>query len=107
MADRPMDDNRINDDLRAELVQVFMLGCLDYMAGEPVTDAHQMPAALGPPLVAMAEAAIRGGHDEIARLYPENPETVYQSLYQVGFEACEMIDVINLGYSPEAVSNPN
>ena len=82
----------ISDDLRAELGRVFLLGFLDASAGTPVEDEDLIPADLAPPLVQMAEAAVDGGEAMIAELYRENPQTVCQTLYSVGWETCQRLD---------------
>ena len=65
------------------------------MAGEPVTDEHTIPVELAPPLQQLAQACIDGSEAMIAQLYPENPQTVYDTLYRVGYESCLMIDALN------------
>ena len=101
---RPLDDEKIDHDLRIELAQAWMLGALTYMNnGQPVTPAHSMPAPLVAPLLAMAEAAIAQAQDLIATTYTENPTEVRQALYLSGYESCRMADLINAGYDVEAL----
>ena len=50
-----------------------------------------LPGDNPPLLIALAEAAIDGSVKMIAELYPENPQTVYQTLYQVGFDTGVML----------------
>lgn len=96
---RPLDDEKIDHDLRIELAQAWMLGALTYM-----TPAHAIPAALVAPLLAMAENAIAHAQDIIATTYTENPTEVRQALYLSGIESCRMADLLLAGYDVGAVN---
>ena len=94
---RPLDDNRINDDLRAELCQVFALGFLDRMAGFEVRDDDLIPYTPPPPdfattLRTLALGCINHAQDMIAANIRENPQTIYNSVYEVGVEAFDRLE---------------
>ena len=82
----------ISDDLRAELGKVFLLGYLDYSAGTPVEDDDEIPSALGPPLVQMAEQCIAKAEPILADLFRENPQLTYDTVYAAGVDIAKTIE---------------
>ena len=87
----------ISEELRGTLAQVFLLGFLNASAGTPVVDSDTTPAEVGPHLHDLATKCIEGSEALIAELYPENPQTVYQTVYAVGYEAAQVIEQLGPG----------
>ena len=77
--------------LKAELCQVFALGALDALAGQPVEDTDTITVELGQTLFEMANKCVSSGERELASLYPENPQLTYDTVYSVGQEIIQTI----------------
>ena len=82
----------LSESLRSDLVLCFILGAADYMNGGPCTGEELIPPSLATPLYELAAKCIAGAEPLIAELFPENPETVYDTIYTVGYEAGATID---------------
>ena len=82
----------LSESLRSDLVLCFILGAADYMNGAPCTGEELIPLSLATPLYEMAAKAVAGSESLIAQLFPENPETVFHTIYTVGYEAGATID---------------
>ena len=93
MAEQPT----ISEELRGTLAQVFLLGFLDASAGTPVEDDDTIPAEVGPHLHDLAKKAIEASETLIAEIYPENPQTVYRTLYDLGFQVAQAIEQLGPG----------
>ena len=91
----------ISGPLRAALCQVWAVGFLDAMKGEPVTDGDTIPSAMAPPLVQMAEGCVDSAASMIAEIFQENPQTVYGVLYQAGYDVCI---AMNAAYGPAEIN---
>ena len=76
----------ISDELRADLMRVWAVGFLEAMAGRELEDDDPIPTALGDALIVAAEKSIGGAETFIAEVFMENPTTVYQTVYAIGFE---------------------
>ena len=61
--------------------------------GRPVTAEDYIPSDMVAPLIQMAESSIDGSTSMIAELYRENPQTVYDTLYSVGYDLCMALNV--------------
>ena len=83
----------ISSPLRADLCRMWALGFLDCMKGEPVIDDDAIPSELVEPLVTLAEGCIDHAASFIAQVFTENPETIYSTVYGVGFEVCLAINL--------------
>ena len=82
----------LSDDLRADLGRVFLLGYLDYSAGCPVEDDDEIPAALGPPLVQMAEQCIAKAEPILAESFRESPQETYNAVYAAGVDVAKALE---------------
>ena len=71
---------------------MWALGFLDCMKGEPVIDDDTIPSSITPHLVKLAEGCIDNAASFIAQVFVENPQTVYQTVYGVGFEVCSAMN---------------
>ena len=78
----------ISPPLRADLCRVFVLGFLDAMKDADVNEDDEIEEDLAETLVKLAEGCINHSASVIAQLFLENPQTVFQTVYGVGFEAC-------------------
>ena len=87
----------ISAPLRADLCRLWSVGFLDAMKGEPVTDDDEIPSDMAEPLVKLAEGCIDGAESFISEVFVENPSTVYQTVYQAGYDVCA---AMNAAYSP-------
>ena len=87
----------ISAGLRATLATVFVAGFLHASAGQPVEDTDTIPVEVGAPLHELAMKCIEASEALIAELYPENPQTVYRTLYDVGYQAAKAIEQLGTG----------
>ena len=87
----------VSEELRAELRSVWLLGFLDAMKGEPVTDDDEILSSMAQPLVSAAEKCIDSASSIIAATVIENPWMVYRTVYQVGYDFCA---AMNAAYRP-------
>lgn len=87
-----MTEQPISPPLRAELAQVYLLGFLDASAGCEVEEEDTISVESASSVFELAATCIDGSSVLIAQLYPENPETVYRTLYLAGYEACKIIE---------------
>ena len=87
----------ISDGLRAELRSVWLIGFLDAMKGEPVHGDDQIPAGMAEPLEKAADQSIDSAAPIIAAIVQENPQAVYRTVYQVGYDLCA---AMNAAYGP-------
>ena len=104
MGDAPGDlehSPTISEELRVALCQVWTLGFLDCMKGEPVTDDDSIPSDMTPHLVKLAEGCIDSAASFIAEVFTENPLTIYQTVYGVGFDVCS---AMNAAYGPTEIN---
>ena len=87
----------IDDGLRAELAQFFAVGFLDAMTGFEVTDTD-LVAGIDPAAIERAAlACIAKGEAMIAADYIENPQAVYDAIYDTGrwaYSECERRHVL-------------
>ena len=91
----------ISEELRADLCRVWALGFLDAMKGEPVTDDDSIPSDMAPHLVKLAQGCIDNAESLTAQVFTENPSTIYQTVYGVGFDVCA---AMNAAYGPTEVN---
>ena len=84
----------ISDELRANLMRVWALGFLEAMAGREVENDDAIPTELGDALIVAAEKSIGGAETFIAEVFMENPTTVYQTVYAIGWETSININSI-------------
>ena len=91
----------ISAPLRADLCRVFALGFLDAIKGEPVSDDDEIPSDVAELLVKLAEGCIDHASSFIAEVFTENPETVYRTIYSVGFDVCA---AMNAAYGPAEIN---
>ena len=87
----------ISEGLRAELRSVWLIGFLDAMKGEPVNDDDEILSSMAEPLVTAAETCIDSAAPIIAAMITENPTTVFETVYQVGYDLCA---AMNAAYRP-------
>ena len=85
----------LSDELKAELVQVFIVGFLSSMAGTPVEATDTIPSEIAPPLIEMALGCINNGEDKIAAIYQENPGDAYQAVYDTGVHVAELFSQLD------------
>ena len=78
--------------LRRDLVQCFILGAADYMNGAPCTGDEPMPPSVATALYDLAVKAVASSETLIAQLFRESPQTVYDTMYSVGYEAFRSLD---------------
>ena len=82
-------------------MQVWTLGFLDAMKGEPVTDDDTIPSEIAPHLVKLAEGCIDKAAPFLAQVFTENPSTVYDVVYGCGFDLCA---AMNAAYGPTEIN---
>ena len=80
------------DDLKVELAQLWTVGFLDRLNGGPVQDDQMLPVAAVESFIASAMGVIESAAPKLAAAYPENPQTVYDTVYAAGVEAAAMIE---------------
>ena len=85
---KPPPPPTISEGLRADLCQVWVLGFLDCMKGEEVNGDDAILSDMAESLVKLSEGCIDSAASFIAQVFVENPQTVYQTVYGVGFEVC-------------------
>ena len=90
----------ISEGLRAELCSVWLLGFLDAMKGEEVNDDDQILSGMAQPLAKAAEQCIDNSASMIAAIFQENPQTVYHTVYQTGYDLCA---AMNAAYGPTEI----
>ena len=91
----------ISAPLRADLCQVFALGFLDCMKGEEVNGDDEIPSDVAELLIKLSEGCIDNAASFIAEVFTENPETIYSTVYDAGFEVCA---AMNAAYGPRAIN---
>ena len=84
----------ISEGLRADLCRVWALGFLDCMKGEQVNDDDVILSDMAESLVELAENSIDHSASLIAQVFVENPQTVFQTVYSAGFEACLSMNLL-------------
>ena len=67
-------------------MRVWAVGFRDAMAGREVEDTDESPKELGDALIVAAQQSIEGAETFIAEVFQENPNTVFQTVYNIGFE---------------------
>ena len=80
---------RMTDEQKVGLMQVWMLGFLDYVAGGEVTNDDQITTEFGAQLMEMATQAIEEATPQIAPFILENPIACHQAVYEVGRKTAE------------------
>ena len=84
----------ISAPLRADLCKLpWVLGFLDAMKGEAVNDDDEIESDMAELLVEMAEGCIDSSTELIAQVFVENPQTVYQTIYSMGFEVSSTMNL--------------
>ena len=83
----------ISAPLRADLCKAWVLGFLDAMKGEAVNDDDEIESDMAELLVEMAEGCIDSSTELIAQVFVENPQTVYQTIYSMGFEVSSTMNL--------------
>ena len=58
-----------------------------------MTDEDSIPSDMVAPLIQMAEQSVDGATTMIAEIFQENPQTVYATLYSVGYDLCMALNV--------------
>ena len=87
----PMPENSphpLSAPLQADLGRVWVLGYLDALKGEPVNEDDEILSDFADSLDKLAKGCINHSASLIAQLFVENPQTVFRTVYGVGFEAC-------------------
>ena len=91
----------ISGPLRADLCKAWTLGFLDCMKGEPANDDDAILSDMAESLVKLSEGCIDNAAPMIAAIFQENPQTVYQAVYQVGYDLCA---AMNAAYGPTEIN---
>ena len=89
----PENTPSISEELRADLCRVWALGFLDAMKGEAVNDDDMIESDIANSLVKLSEGCIDKAASVIAQIFQENPQTVFQTVYGVGFEVCSVMNL--------------
>ena len=79
----------ISDELRVTLMQVWLLGFLEYVAGGEVTDQDQITTQFADQLIEMATWAIDAVAPKMAGLILENPAACHKAMYLAGRKTAE------------------
>ena len=79
------------DDLKIELAQLWTVGFLDRLNGQPVQDDDVL-ALDGDALIAAAAGVIESAEAKLAEAYRENPELVYETVYDAGVEVASLAE---------------
>ena len=87
----------VSGTLRADLCQVWALGFLDCMKGEPVNDDDEILSDMAESLVKLSGQCIDSAAPIIAAIITENPATVFETVYRVGYDVCA---AMNAAYGP-------
>ena len=93
MDEQPEQQSSISNELRAQLMQVWMLGFVEAVAGGEVTDDDVIPTQFGDLLKEMATWAIDEAVPKIAPLIQEHPTACYQAMYEVGFKTAKALTI--------------
>ena len=84
----------LSDDLRASLCILYLVGYLDYCAGQPVEDTDEIPSALGPPLIEMASQCIAKSEPILAESFRESPQQTCDAVYMAGVDAARTVEAL-------------
>ena len=79
------------------------------MKGAEVNDDDEIESVLAESLIKLAEGCIDNSIELIANGIAEHPQTVYQTIYNVGFETCSTMNSNfqeNLGSSKRRLTGP-
>ena len=80
------------DDLKVELAQLWTVGFLDRLNGQPVQDDQMLPIAAVDSFIAAAMGVIESAAPKLAAAYLENPQTVNESVYAAGVDAAALVE---------------
>ena len=97
----PENSPPISDGLRADLFKAWALGFVDSMKGEPANDDDMILSDVADSLVKLSEGCIDNAASLIAQVIDENPSTVYQVVYSVGYD---LYSALAAAYGPTEIN---
>ena len=85
----------LSDDLKVELVRVFVVGCLEAASGAPLEDDAPILSDMPPHLADLGHKLITESEQQIAELYVENPTACAEAVYQVGIDLAVILNELD------------